>query len=60
MSFDVRSVRGEPQISNRFGAAMICGLVSLTNAEGLRKRNHLGTSTMLQLRGGGLSPPVRG
>ena len=60
MSFDVRSVRGEPQISNRFGGAMICGLFLLQNAEGLRKPSHLGTRTMLQLLGGGLSPPVRG
>ena len=60
MSFDVRSVRGEPQISNRFGGAMICGLVLLQNAESLRKPNHLGTSTMLQLLGGGLSPPLCG
>ena len=59
MSFDVRSVRGEPQISNRFGGAMICGLVLLQNAEGLRKRSHLGKTTMLQLLGGGLSPPAR-
>ena len=59
MSFDVRSVRGEPQISNRFGEALICGLVLLQNAEGLRKRSHLETKTMLQLLGGGLTPPAR-
>ena len=41
MSFDVRSVRGEPQISNRFGGAMICGLVLLQNAKRLRNPSHL-------------------